>query len=118
MRRDQPEGTGTHEEHASQHRPTTHPPLGVPLQLVSSAGLLCAFCHLLFPFFSLFSAGIFFYGLKAFMSVVNCFIMILRATTGNAPLGFSAKMTLVWHVSTNSDVPPVFFFVRAEKKSK
>ena len=24
--------TGTHEEHASQHRPTTHPPLGVPLQ--------------------------------------------------------------------------------------
>ena len=24
--------TGTYEEHASQHRPTTHPPLGLPLQ--------------------------------------------------------------------------------------
>ena len=31
-------GTGTREEHASQHRPTTHPPLGVPLQLASSPG--------------------------------------------------------------------------------
>ena len=27
-------GTGIHEEHASQHRPTTHPPLGVPLHPV------------------------------------------------------------------------------------
>ena len=27
-------GTGTHEEHAFQHRPTTHPPLGVPLQIL------------------------------------------------------------------------------------
>ena len=28
--------TGTHEKHASQHRPTTHPPLGVLLHLTSS----------------------------------------------------------------------------------
>ena len=44
------EGTGTHKEHASQHRPTTHPPLGVPLHLavllrresvISGEGMLC-----------------------------------------------------------------------------
>ena len=31
MRRDN-KYTGTREAHASQHRPTTHPPLGVPRQ--------------------------------------------------------------------------------------
>ena len=45
-------GTDTQEEHASQHRSTTHPPLGVLLQLASSAGtffLTSASCRRHFP---------------------------------------------------------------------
>ena len=37
--------------------------------------------------------------------------MILRATAGNASLRFSAIWTLVWHVSINSDAPPVFLIL-------
>ena len=33
MRRETNEDTGTHEEHASRNRPTTHPPLGISLHL-------------------------------------------------------------------------------------
>ena len=63
-----------------------------PLQFYDNAGsILLKIVTLLrkLKFNNWFFFGLFyFYGLKAFISAVSCLTIILRATTGNAPLRF------------------------------